>query len=491
MGNYPVFSFTFKGIGLNSFEEDVSLIKGILSDEIGKYSHLFTSDKVNQNSLDLYNEFRTTSDPAQIALIVKTISHILYDLTGKKCIIICDEYDVPLENARKKDYYSQMLSFIKVLFEQTFKTNDFLEKGIITGCLKIAKASIFTGFNNFTTHSVLEKSNFNEYFGFTHDEVCSMLEYYKLEKYKNLAFENYNGYNFFGTSVVCPWDVVNFCNDIICNIKRQNYFYWKNSSSNSIVQDLIKSIDNKQTANTILSHLSDLIKQKSIKAKISDDITYTTIAKGINNENLDTIWSVLLSTGYLTIANNTSEPEDNIYELKIPNKEVLDCYNTTISNYFDRTNTVYVNKCQNIVESIKNGNDKLTGRLLSHLLNQYCSLKDFAINAPRENYYQGFFNGLFTASDDFVQNYKSNLESGNGYADITFSYTSDLDDIGVIIEIKIADSNKLSALTRACDEALNQIKEMHYEKIYEDTRISKVKKIGIAFFNKECMVKTL
>ena len=388
------------------------------------------------------------------------------------------------------DYHENMVTLIKGFFG-ILKDKNVLTRTVLTGCLKVAKNSLFTGVNNFRVNTVVsENEELTGIIGFTKEETQKFLKDYELDDYATIVKEHYDGYRFFDKEMFCPWDVVNFIADNYKkNLKgtlklKTPYNYWAGSTSDKSLSDYIGYLTDKDN-----QRMQDLVDGKSISLKLNESMNYDTLSE----HNSDDFWSLLLHTGYLTVdfektdeneLTKDSSSDKNIFA-RIPNLEITECFTNNIQNRFN-TEVVPNNIADTLANSLFEGKTDTASDTIFELLQSYISIRDTATKAPFENYYHGFLNGLFSnCSKGFFSEYHSNCESGDGYADIVFK--SKRGDKVVIIEIKSCkgtDSKKAKAR-----EALAQIEEKNYAQPYlENEDASLVYAYGISFIRKDCEV---
>lgn len=380
-----------------------------------------------------------------------------------------DEYDVPLAKAFENGYYDQMVFLIRNLLEQALKTNNSLKFAVLTGCLRISKESIFTGFNNLKVLSVTDE-RFDEYFGFTDTEVREMLKYYEIESHYEEIKSWYDGYQFGDAEVYCPWDVLKHLDRIKDqpNILPENY--WLNTSDNASVKKFLK-----MSGSIIMrSEIENLIAGEEIVKEIHQELTYQDIYRSVEN-----IWSVLLMTGYLTQRGSAGV---NQYRLAIPNLEVRDIFIKQIIEYFKESVRKDGETLGNFCSALVNGDAKKVEALFDSYLKKTISIRDTYVRKTRkENFYHDILLGILGVKENW--HVTSNQEAGEGYSDILIE-TQD-GKTGIIIEIKYADDGKLE---HSCEEALLQIKDKKYSEIFEDSEVNKILKYGLACYKKRCKV---
>ena len=426
------------------------------------------SGKLTDAKLERYLRIRdlkgTESDYADS---LKFLSECLYTCSGRRTVILIDEYDVPLENAYFSGFYDRMAALIRSLFESALKTNDNLEFAVVTGCLRISKESIFTGLNNLNVVSITSDS-FAEHFGFVPEEVEQMLKDYGLEDNLETVKRWYNGYRFGETEVYNPWSVINYVNSCY---RDKNTFakpYWSNTSSNSIVKNLVEHADI-----SVKQEIESLIAGGTITKPIHEDITYDDM-----DSTQDNLWNFLFFTGYLKKISERQEGETIYMEMAIPNSEVRYVYKNAVLRWFEEKTEK--KELSPLYESILNGDTEKMEEILSENLMETISFYDY-----QESYYHGFLVGMLKNIGNYIV--QSNRESGNGRPDILLKYPS-VRGKAVIIEIKV--SKTYQGLEEKCDEALRQIEEQHYEETLRQEGYQDILKYGVAFYRKECMVKS-
>ena len=400
---------------------------------------------------------------------MKKISELLYKHYGQKVIFLIDEYDVPLDKAFQHGYYKKMVSLIRGVFGEVLKTNDFLMFAVLTGCLRVSKESIFTGLNNFKVYSA-DDIRYDEEFGFTNEDVKKILSDYNQQDHFLEVKEWYDGYHFGNADIYCPWDVINYMDDLMSNPKAKPKAYWINSSGNDLVKCFIDKADT-----TTKDEVEQLISGDAVEKRIRLDLTYDEIDNSVEN-----MWSVLFTTGYLT---RFGESENGVYKLVIPNKEVREVFVLQIRDWFDRI----VADDQASTEKINRG--FLEGRVediqqeLTMFLGETISVLDTkARNEEKEIFYHGILIGILKNCSSWAV--KSNTESGDGFADILVKPKNP--DAGIIMELKYARS--FGDLDKACERALEQIKDRRYDQEFREEGRNDILAYGIAFYKKRCKV---
>ena len=374
-----------------------------------------------------------------------------------------------MQNAWLNGFYDKMVKFIRSLFDAALKTNDSLEFGVLTGCLRISKESIFTGMNNLDVNSISDVQ-FSEYFGFTDDEVQQMMKIYGLEQYHDTAKQWYDGYHFGRTEMYCPWDIVKYCNDLLHNPDAQPKAYWLNTSGNDIVRQFISS----STA-TMKDDIEQLMAGKSVRKVINQELTYREL-----NDSSENLWSMLYMTGYLTMC---GIPDRNVFELQLPNLEVREIFSTQIYKWFSAYTAQNKVDLTEFCMTFRNGDAEKAQELFNQYLEKVISIRDTNVEiAKKENFYHGILLGLFSHMDDWIV--KSNIESGDGYSDILIRIPADK--IGIVIEVKYGEDEKTE---QGCKEALKQIEKMNYQQYLLDEGMSTILKYGVACYKKKSRIQ--
>ena len=399
---------------------------------------------------------------------LKMLSILLEKHYSQKVILLIDEYDVPLDKAYQHGYYERMIDLIRAMFGAALKTNDSLFFAVLTGCLRVSKESIFTGLNNMTVHSIAD-ANFDEYFGFTDHEVREMLEYYGLESHLNETREWYDGYRFGNQDVYCPWDVIRYCKSLCADPNAMPEDFWSNSSGNAIVRRFIDKAD-VQTKNEI----ERLIAGECIEKEISLELTYDELDKNIEN-----LWSVLFTTGYLTHQGRT---ESGKYRLTIPNREIKNLFIKKIREWFSDVSRNDGKKLEEFSNAFLEKDPEKIEQIFGDYLWNTISIRDTAAaKEKKENFYHGILLGLLGYKATWLT--KSNAESGTGYSDILVEVPDNR--TGIVIELKYAENGDMDA---ACAKALEQIEEKDYVDRLRQDGMRNFIKYGIACFKKDCKV---
>ena len=468
MGQYPVIFLSLKGVDGLNFEEAKSMLKITIRTEAQRHYELKKSEKVSEENRKLFNDILSGEDE-RIEDSLRMLSQILFEHYGKKSIILIDEYDVPLDKAFQHGYYKEMVSLLRGLFGQALKTNEFLQFAVLTGCLRVSKESIFTGLNNFKVLSIADV-RFDEQFGFTDEEVRKLLKDYDLEDYFSEAKEWYDGYHFGNADIYCPWDVINYVEHLRYDPEAEPEAFWINSSGNDLVKRFVAKADQ-----TTKDEIEQLIAGDVIEKKIRQDLTYDEI-----DQSIDNLWSVLFTTGYLT---QTGRAERGIYKLMIPNKEVREVFIDQIQQWFDQTVVNDEDRMSSFYQSFAQGKAKDVQDQLTSILAETISILDTkARNEEKENFYHGMMLGLLRNHRNWIV--KSNVESGEGFVDILIK-PEDPDE-GILIELKY--SKTFDGLEKACERAMEQIKDRRYDEALRDEGRCHILAYGIAFCKKRCKV---
>ena len=468
MGQFPVISLTLRSMKQATWELSFEMLKKAIREEYSRHwKTVEASGRLNDADRERFQRIRDLKGTdADYADALKFLSECLYICTGKKTIILIDEYDVPLENAHFAGFYEQMTALLRSLFESALKTNENLEFAVMTGCLRISRESIFTGLNNLKIMSITADT-YAEYFGFTPDEVEAMLRFYDLEMNLKTVQRWYDGYQFGSTEVYNPWSVINYVQSCRTNKDAFARPYWSNTSSNSIVRTLVEKADL-----SVKQEIEALIEGKTITKPIHEDITYEDM-----DSTQDNLWNFLFFTGYLKKIREQQEGETIYMEMAIPNSEVRYIYKNTVLRWFEEKTDK--KELSPLYESILNGDTEKMAEILSENLMETISFYDY-----QESYYHGFLAGMLKNIGNYIV--LSNRESGNGRPDIILKYPS-VRGKAVIIEIKV--SGTYQGLEDKCDEALRQIEEQKYEEALRQEGYQNIMKYGVVFYRKECMAK--
>ena len=478
MGKFPVVSLTLKDAEGLDYREAIENMGYLISREARRMQHLLDSDKLTDIEKSMLKQLCSPEMDAKTQRnSLAILSELLYKQYNQKVILLIDEYDVPLDKAYQHGYYKQMVLHIRSLFSSALKTNKFLYASIITGCLRIAKESIFTGLNNFGVDAITD-TRFAQYFGFTDDEERELLAYYELDEFYASVKEWYDGYHFGRQEIYCPWDVLNYCQKLLSDKTRKPEAYWANSSSNYIVQEILS-----HASETTKSQIEALISGETIVQRIIPELTYPELENDDITLRETYLWSVLYATGYLT--NTIEQPmlsDSSLYQLRIPNREILQIYRDKIQSWYNITVRKDTQKWQDFCNAVKTGNAAEVQALFNSYMSRSISIRDtFVKKEMKENFYHGMLLGILQCDSSWVV--KSNQESGLGYCDLLLLVPGEK--IGCAIELKYAEQGAYDA---ACAEALAQINAQHYTDYLRQEGMETVYIYGIACYKKSCKV---
>lgn len=467
MGQYPVISISLKSMKQPDFETSFKRFKNLVTREFERHDDIISSEKLKPLQRKQFSEiYSGTADDLVYSDSLKLLSDCLYEVYGKKAIVLIDEYDVPLENAYFNGFYDEMINLIRSVFESVLKTNDSLEFAVMTGCLRISKESIFTGLNNLNVYPVTDNA-FSQYFGFTEQEVKQLADYYGLSDCFETIKKWYDGYMFGETEIYNPWSVLKYVQFSLFNNSRLPDAYWVNTSSNSIIHELVVKGDR-----LIREDIEKLIKGDSIEKPLYQDITYVNM-----NVKSDYIWSFLLHTGYLKPVRIYKKGIQTYFSAVIPNLEIVTIYENTFRQWFDES--IRVADKSILLGAVLDGDSETFELEVNRWL-----LKSISYHDGYENFYHGFLVGLLEYSDEYLV--ESNRESGTGRNDIVIKNVLTRE-IAVVLEIKSV--SKGDTLDSMCDVALQQIEDRQYEVGLINEGYKKIIKYGIAFEGKRCMIK--
>ncbi|OUP86213.1 hypothetical protein B5F07_02675 [Lachnoclostridium sp. An169] len=479
MGKFPVISISLKSVDGRDFEEASAALRTVIGNEAGRFRFLRESTVLDDEDKTAYGrlfnvESRSSASYSMSVPILtdslKTLSQLLCKHYGQKVILLIDEYDVPLDKAFQAGYYDEMVTLIRNMLGNALKTNESLYFAVLTGCLRISKESIFTGLNNPKVHTISDV-RYNEFFGFTDTEVDELLEFYDLTSHKDVFRDWYDGYRFGKVDVYCPWDVINYCDELLADPSAPPQNYWANTSGNELILRLLKKADQ-----TTKDQMEDLLNGEAIIKSIRQELTYRDI-----EESLDNIWSVLYATGYLT-GEHVENADADVFRLRIPNGEIQKLFADLIQNWFQemtRTDTFRINR---FCAAFPDGDAPTIQEMLQDYLWESISIRDTAVRKNmKENFYQGMLLGLLQSQGTW--SVQSNTENGLGYSDISIRTP---ERIGIVIELKYAHDGNLE---KACKEGLRQIEKKSYAAGLRRRGMKKIIRYGIAFYEKDCMVE--
>ena len=471
LGKYPVIFITLKNVDGLSFTEAKDRLINVVSYEAKRFSYLLDADNL---TIDEKNSYKAITNMVNGAFVMdekillrslKTLSELLCKYHNQRTVILIDEYDVPLDKAYNHGYYKEMVSLIRGMFGDSLKTNDALEFAVLTGCLRVSKESIFTGVNNFKTLSITD-SRFDEMFGFTDEEVKEMLKYYNLECKLDECKQWYDGYRFGNANIYCPWDVINYVDRIKDDINAFPESYWINTSGNDLVKRFIDKADK-----TTRDEIERLIEGQTIEKKIRLDLTYDEI-----DNSIDSLWSVLFTTGYLTFKDNNI---DGTYKLMIPNREIKEVFVGQIQEWFKDKIFSNTSDLEAFWKAFEYGDTNTVENYLNRLLSNSISVFD---NKEKENSYHNLMIGILAGNANWLV--KSNVEAGEGFADIIIE--TDDPDAGIIVEFKF--TKNINEMEELCLKALKQIDDKRYSDYLLNQDRTKVLLYGMCFCKKRCKV---
>ena len=472
MGKYPVISISLKGVNADSYENARSLLKRIVMEEAKMHRIIMSGNRLDDIDKAEYMSL-VTGDMGEDTLVysMKTLTALLEKYYEKKVIVLIDEYDVPLAKANENGYYDQMVLLVRNLFENVLKTNSSLKFAVLTGCLRVAKESIFTGLNNFKTNSILDEE-YDETFGFVDDEVKEMLHYYGQDTHYETVKEWYDGYRFGNADVYCPWDVINYCDAHRRNPMLPPENYWTNTSGNDVLKHFIESAG--AAKGLAKTDLERLVNGEIVEKDIREDLTYNELYASMDN-----LWSTLFMAGYLT---HKGRVDTKRFRLAVPNREIRNIITEQVLALFKQNVEKDGQLLNDFCTALSDGHTDEVERLFSEYMKKTISVRDtFARKELKENFYHGLLLGIlgFKAGCSVM----SNRESGNGFSDIMIMI--DDAEIGIVIEVKYAESHDLEAV---CKDALKQMIDKRYAEYFEQQGIKKILKYGIACRVKECKV---
>ena len=500
LGQFPVIFITLKSAYGETFEQAYDSLARIVVRLFSDYDFLLTSKNLSKEELENYRKYLNReflcdiNSMGYVKEALGFLSTCLHKHYKKKVILLIDEYDVPLAKASEKGYHDKMVTLISQFFD-IMKSNLLGDEGngspikkiVLTGCLKVAKNSIFTGVNNLYVNTILSESpSFDSMIGFTKEETEKLLKDYELDDYFSFVKENYDGYRFNQKEMFCPWVLVSFIKDAVekksQNIKVNAPNYWVNSTSSNALLSYIGYLSDKDNEN-----MQKLMDGECIETTINDSMNYDDLAM----HNAEDFYTLLLFTGYLTVAGYRTEESDDfektIYSLKIPNREIRQCFIKNIKAHFDTVVKQGENKAKLLAKALFEGDCESASDNIFDLLKSYVSIRDFATKSKKENFYHGFLSGVFSNCSDFISDYKSNSESGDGYADLIFKNKDG--DTAVILELKASKSD--DDFEQDVNEALLQIeKKKYYEPFVKKVNIETIYCYGISFYKKQCYISS-
>ena len=471
MGKFPVVAFSLKGVCAENFADAFALLNETIREEVLKYQFLLESDRLTPVDKGEYRSlFEGKLEKNTLCMSLRKLTGLLEKHYGQKVIVLIDEYDVPLAKANEQGYYDEMVLFLRNLLENVLKTNDSLKFAVLTGCLRVAKESIFTGLNNFRVSSITDV-DYEEFYGFTDTEVKEMLRYYGQEEHYETVKEWYDGYRFGNVDVYCPWDVINYCADHRKNPKLPPKNYWLNTSGNDVIYHFIDGVGKQQKMTK--TELELLVNGGTVQKELSQELTYKELYSSANH-----LWSTLFMTGYLT---RCDEPDGNRYNLAIPNREIRNIITEHIITRFQSEVEKDGEMVEAFCQALADGKPTLVEKMFTEYMEKTISVRDTFVRKPtKENFYHGILLGILSFKGGWTV--KSNKEAGDGFSDIMIR----IDDCetGIIIEVKYAEKNEVEE----CKKALRQIEEKRYAKELKQEGISRILKYGIVCNRKKCYV---
>lgn len=470
MGKFPVISISLKGIDAADYETARNLMVKVVNEEARRFQFLTESSRLTDTDKMLFGQLlQKEMDDETLFCSLRELTELLRKHYEKQVIVLIDEYDVPLAKANELGYYGEMVRLIRGIFGSALKTNHNLYFAVLTGCLRVAKESIFTGVNNFNTFTITDV-DFDEYFGFTDAEVKEMLEEYQLGSSYEDVREWYDGYRFGNVDVYCPWDVIYYVNKRRTDPALQPQNYWLNTSGNEVVRHFIEALGDGVTK----TEMERLIGGEIVQKEIHEEMTYHDLYADMGN-----VWSVLFMTGYLT---QRGRADGNLYNLVIPNREIRNIFTEQIMKMFQEQAEQDGETLGRFCDALEQGNAEEVERCFTGYMRKTVSIRDtFVRKATKENFYHGMLIGLLGFKEGWTV--MSNREAGDGFSDIQILI--DDAETGIVIEVKYAQNGDLEA---ECQKALTQMQTLHYEDGMRNAGMQKVFKYGIACWKKTCKV---
>ena len=470
MGKFPVISISLKGIDAADYETARNLMVKVVNEEARRFQFLTESSRLTDTDKMLFGQLlQKEMDDETLFCSLRELTELLRKHYEKQVIVLIDEYDVPLAKANELGYYGEMVRLIRGIFGSALKTNHNLYFAVLTGCLRVAKESIFTGVNNFNTFTITDV-DFDEYFGFTDAEVKEMLEEYQLGSSYEDVREWYDGYRFGNVDVYCPWDVIYYVNKRRTDPALQPQNYWLNTSGNEVVRHFIEALGDGVTK----TEMERLIGGEIVQKEIHEEMTYHDLYADMGN-----VWSVLFMTGYLT---QRGRADGNLYNLVIPNREIRNIFTEQIMKMFQEQAEQDGETLGRFCDALEQGNAEEVERCFTGYMRKTVSIRDtFVRKATKENFYHGMLIGLLGFKEGWTV--MSNREAGDGFSDIQILI--DDAETGIVIEVKYAQDGDLEA---ECQKALTQMRALHYEEGMRNAGIRKILKYGIACWKKTCKV---
>ena len=495
MGQFPVLFITLQGIEGHSFELAYRVLAKKIVALTGQFEYLLESPKLSKTDKTYLNQFLNPDfiENLQHQLEVQSFLQVMVACLAKhyerQVVLLIDEYDVPLVKATENGYEHPMANLMRAFLCQVLKPDTlsgnagdlpYLAKAVLTGCLRVGKESIFTDFNNPAVNTVCSiEPDFNELFGFNPTEVKALLDYYGLASYEEVVKRWYDGYRIGSSEVYCPWDVINFCSKALDVDEKSKGKYtpenfWKNSSANQVITDFLAFLSGKET-----EKMQTLVDGGVIDITVNEKLNYS----DLEAHDPEDFWTLLLYSGYLTIAERSPETSTKL-KVRIPNEEIRETFREKILGYFSKSNRRYRQHAVEMAEAALKADAAGVKRVLMQLLVNYVSVRDTATKASAENYYHALLLGLLLGAEGTITNLASNVETGDGYADMIF--TDAFEETGVVIEVKRCAEK--TEMTDAAERAMKQIVDKRYDTYLRKIGCTKVMGLGIAFSGKSCAV---
>ena len=484
MNQYPTILVSFKTVDATNFQDAVAQLKLVLADLFRSHIYLMADENVDEDDVNKFKRIKSeTPQKSDMMDSLSLLTRLLYTHYGNKpVILLIDEYDVPMAKGDAHGYYGDIINIMRSMYNKALKDNPYIKFAVLTGCLRIAKESIFTGLNNPKIYSILDYG-FQEYFGFTDSEIDRLLADTGFTEYKEKIKQWYDGYRFGDTDIYCPWDVLNYVSDLQQKAGVEPKDYWANTSGNDILKQFLNSKFNPR------SDFEALLNGKCIKKRIVENRSYNDL---ISSE--DNLWSVLLMTGYLTVVPEDEVPAEDISSndingvyLRLVNNEIKELFSTTVSDWFKET--VYKNSRDDLFKALWDGNAAELANIISRYLRTTISFYDYS-----ESFYHAFLAGLFSGFGDISVtqkrkpgsiSIKSNREYGEGRADVVIE--NRVTHTAAVLEFKVADN--ITDVSSMCDVALSQIHDIGYAEALQEDEGYDLISYGVIFYKKRCFIK--
>ncbi len=484
MGQFPVVSLSLRGVEAFDFQTACRMMARVINEEARRLQFLLESERLTDIDKEAYyGLLKKDMDIDALSCSIREFTEVLHKHYGKRVIVLIDEYDVPLAKANEYGYYDEMVMLVRSLFGAALKTNDNLQFAVLTGCLRVAKESIFTGLNNFKVLSIMDAA-YDEYFGFTDTEVREMLRYFGFEHAYDKVKEWYDGYRFGNTDVYCPWDVICYCDKLRFDPKLQPQNFWINTSGNQVIEHFIERMDRQKKfrkddgtedkARLTKGEMERLINGDAVQKEIHQELTYKDVYSSVDN-----IWSVLFMTGYLT---RRGDADGNTVNLVIPNREIRNVYTEQIMKLFKEQVSRDGETLDAFCEALLAGKPEEVEKQFTSYMEQTISVRDTFVRKPLKEY---FYHGILLGILGFKGGWSvtSNREAGDGFSDIQIAI--DDEDVGIVIEIKYAQNGDCEA---ECRKAFKQIDANRYAENFYQDEVGTLLKYGIACSRKKCRV---